>query len=75
MILWSFCFDYFTVHFVNRILFSEERRTIFSLCTSDGISPPEPGVLLPQLFYQHNAFVWFVWIAEQTAIISLYNIN
>ena len=26
-------------------------------------------------FYPHNVFMCFVWISEQTAIISLYNIN
>jgi len=31
-----------------------------------------------EIFYflhPHNVFVCFVWISEQTAIISLYNIN
>jgi len=27
------------------------------------------------MFYPHTVFMCFVWISEQTAIISLYNIN
>ena len=31
--------------------------------------------VLHSTFYQHSVFMCFVWICEQTAIISLYSIN
>jgi hypothetical protein len=72
MLLRPFCFDDVTIHFINRVILRSAER---KLLTFDGIYPSKPGVYLPQLFYQHNVFMCFVWIAEQTAIISLHSIN
>ena len=43
-------------------------RTVVTICTASLTSNNST-------FYPHNVFMCFVWISEQTAIISLYNIN
>ena len=43
-------------------------RTVVTICTAS-------LTLNNSTFYPHTVFMCFVWISEQTAIISLYNIN
>ena len=43
-------------------------RTVVTICTTS-------LTLNNSTFSPHSVFMWFVWISEQTAIISLYNIN
>ena len=43
-------------------------RTMVTICTTS-------VTFKNSTFCPHNVFMCFVWIAEQTAIISLYNIN
>jgi len=43
-------------------------RTVVTICTAS-------LTLNSSTFCPHSAFVCFVWISEQTVIISLYNIN
>ena len=52
----------------------------FVLCLISPLKPsayfPTPGLTFTNsTFCPHSEFVCFVWISEQTAIISLYNIN
>jgi len=51
-------------------------RTAVTICTAQwSLYVPPVLTLSNSTFCPHSVFVCFVWISEQTAIISLYNIN
>ena len=51
-------------------------RTVVTICTSQWSLCVPPGVTFTNsTFFPHSVFMCFVWILEQTAVISLYSIN
>jgi len=51
-------------------------RTVVTICTVQWSPYIPPGLTFSSsTFYPQSVFLCFVWISEQTAIISLYNIN
>jgi len=53
-----------------------EWLTVVTICTAQWSLYVPPGLTLKNsTFCPHSTFMCFVWISEQTAIISLHNIN
>ena len=51
-------------------------RTVVTICTAQWSLYVPPGLTFTNsTFCPHSVFICFVWISEQTAIISLYSIN
>jgi hypothetical protein len=69
-----------TVPFVTRRNGTYRRRSVLRVLNVESEYPAKPSgttnlTFSNSTFCPHSAFMCFVWISEQTAIISLYSIN